>query len=177
VTLDETTHRDTANSESKEDRMEATRKLGLVFCMAILVVTFGSPVKADEHDKLTILTFSAPVELPGNVVLSAGTYVFKILDIPSTRNVVEILNQEQTQICATILTIPAERLRQTDKTIVEFYQPGPSAPSALKSWFYPGNTQGQEFVYPRARAAELTNTAIRSVTVSSSNLTSSHEQP
>jgi hypothetical protein len=28
-------------------------------------------------------------------------------------------------------------------------------PEALKAWFYPGNTWGQEFVYPKQRAIQL----------------------
>src|ERR1700736_3626037 len=101
--------------------MKTARKLGLLFCAAILIATFGSSAKADEFNKLTIFTFSAPVELPGDVVLSAGTYVFKLLDTAGNRSIVQILDQEQSQLYATILTISAERFRPTDKTMVEFY--------------------------------------------------------
>jgi hypothetical protein len=174
VTLGESTHRDTANTESEEDGMKTARKLGMLFCMAILIVTFSSSAKANEFDKLTIFTFSAPVELPGDVVLSPGSYVFKLLD---ERNIVEILDQQQTEVYAIILTVPAERPRPADKPTVEFYQSTAGAPNALKTWFYPGDNYGQEFVYPRARAAELAKTATRPVSVSSSNSTSSQAQP
>ena len=157
--------------------MKTMRKSGLLFCMAILIVIFSSSAKADEFDKLTIFTFSAPVELPGDIVLSTGTYVFKLLGISGNRNVVQILDQEQTQVYATILTISAERLRPTDKTIVEFYETAGGAQNALKTWFYPGEISGQEFVYPRARAAELAKTAKQRATVIASNLTSSQRQP
>jgi hypothetical protein len=33
-------------------------------------------------------------------------------------------------------------------------RPG-NSPDALKAWFYPGESTGQEFVYPKARAVEL----------------------
>jgi hypothetical protein len=177
VNLDEGTHRDTANTESEEDGMKTARKLGLLFCMAILIVTFSSSAKADEFDKLTIFTFSAPVELPGNVVLSPGSYLFKLLDGPGERNIVQIFDEDQTEIYATILTVPAERPRPADKTTVEFYQSTAGAPNALKTWFYPGDNSGQEFIYPRARAAELAKTTKQPVSVISSNLTSSHAQP
>jgi len=169
VTLDESTHRGAANTESEEDGMITARKLGLLFCMAILAVTFSSPAKADEFDKLTVFTFSAPVELPGGVVLSPGSYVFKLLDDAGDRNVVEILDQEQTQVYATILTVPAERPRPADKSTVEFYQSAAGAPNALKTWFYPGDSYGQEFVYPRARTAELAKIAKQPVSIGSSN--------
>ena len=157
--------------------MKTMRKSGLLFCMAILIVTFTPSAKADEFDKLTIFTFSAPVELPGDVVLSSGTYVFKLLDTAGARNVVQIFDQEQTELYATILTISAERVRPADKTTVEFYQSTAGAPNALKTWFYPGDSSGQEFVYPRAREAELAEIAKQPVSVSSSNSPSSQAQP
>jgi hypothetical protein len=157
--------------------MKATRKLGLLFCTAILIATFGSSAKADEHDKLTIFTFSEPVELPGDVVLSSGTYIFKLLDVSGDRNVVQILDQEQTRVYATILTVPTERPRPTDDTVVEFYETADGPQNAIKAWFYPGETSGQEFIYPKARAAELADTAKQAVTVQISNLTSLQAQP
>src|ERR1700730_9165394 len=152
--------------------MRATRIVGILFCMAMVVATFGSSVKAEEFDKLTIFTFSEPVELPGNVVLSSGTYVFKLVDTAGTRNAVQVFDQEQTELYATILTISAERLRPTDNTTLAFYTAIASSPNALKTWFYPGDSNGQEFVYPRARAAELAKTSKQPATILSSNLTS-----
>jgi hypothetical protein len=46
------------------------KRLGTAICCAVLVA--GLPAMADEWNKKTILTFSAPVELPG-IVLPAGT--------------------------------------------------------------------------------------------------------
>ena len=40
--------------------------------------------KADEWNKKTVVTFSAPVEVPGKV-LPEGTYVFKLADSQSNR--------------------------------------------------------------------------------------------
>jgi hypothetical protein len=180
VTFAESANRDTANTESEEDQMKATRrfgKLGLLFCMAILMATFGSPARADESNKLTIFTFSAPVELPGDIVLSAGTYVFKLLDVTGDRNVVQILDQDQTKVYAIIFTIPVERLHPADQTIVQFYETANGPQNALKTWFYPGEISGQEFVYPKGRASELAKITKQPVTVISSNLTSPKAQP
>jgi hypothetical protein len=157
--------------------MKTARKLGLLFCMAILIVTFSSSAKADNFDKLTIFTFSASVELPGDVVLSPGSYVFKLLDNPGNRNIVQILDRDQSQVYATILTVPTERPRPTDNTVVEFYETADGPQNALKAWFYPGETSGQEFVYPRARAAELADSAKQPVSVISSNMSSPQAQP
>ena len=59
-------------------------------------------MNADTWDQLTTVTFSAPVEIPGQVLL-AGTYVFKLLDSPSDRSIVQIFNKDQTKLFATVL--------------------------------------------------------------------------
>ena len=48
----------------------------LIACAALVT---GLPVRADEGNQKTTLTFSEPVELPG-IVLPAGKYVFKLVE-------------------------------------------------------------------------------------------------
>jgi hypothetical protein len=88
-------------------------------------------------------------------VLPAGTYVFKILDSLSDRHIVQIFNQDETTIYATILAIPNYRLKATDKTVITFRERAAGEPEALRAWFYPGRNWGEEFVYPKAKAMEL----------------------
>src|SRR5581483_11975252 len=97
---------------------------------------------------------SQPVELP-NIVLPAGTYVFRLLDVPSSRHVVQVFDAEETHLYTTILAIPNSRLTPTDKTVMPFKERAPGMPQAMHAWFYPGDSFGQEFVYPKERAAEL----------------------
>src|ERR1700756_530851 len=47
--------------------------------LVLLGALFVRNVRADEWDKKTIVSFSAPVQIPGTV-LPAGTYVFKVAD-------------------------------------------------------------------------------------------------
>jgi len=121
---------------------------------------FVPSAKADESDRKTVVSFSAPVEIPGVHlagwgVLPAGTYVFKIFDSQSDRHIVQIFSQDETTVYATILAIPNYRLRATDKTVMTFRERPLGQPEALRAWFYPGRNWGEEFVYPKARAIEL----------------------
>ena len=118
-------------------------------------LAFLPSVKADGWNKKTVVTFSQPVEIPGGIVLPAGTYVIKLLDSLSNRHIVQIFNQDQTHIYATILAIPNWRLDVTDKTVMTFGERAAGDPQAIRSWFYPGDNFGQEFVYPKRRAVEL----------------------
>ncbi len=134
----------------------------------VAALAFAPAMKADEWNRSTTITFSGPVEIPGVHlagwgVLPAGTYVFKILDSQSDRHIVQIFNQDQTQIYATILAIPNYRLTATDKTVMTFRERPAGQPEALRAWFYPGRNWGEEFVYPKAKAIELakqTNTPV-----------------
>jgi hypothetical protein len=130
-----------------------------IVALAVLVFVSLLPTfaRADQWDKKTLITFSQPVEIPGRV-LPAGTYVFKLLDSASNRHVVQIFNQDQTQIITTILAIPNYRLNPTGETVVNFAERPTRAPQALKAWFYPGDNFGQEFAYPKSRALELART-------------------
>jgi LPXTG-motif cell wall-anchored protein len=140
--------------------MSFLRAAPAVLCVAFLGAAISPIAKADEWDKKTVVTFSAPVEIPGVHlegwgILPAGTYVFKLLDSTSDRHIVQILNQAQTKVYATILAIPNYRLRATDKTVITFNERPAGQPEALRAWFYPGRNWGDEFVYPKERAVAL----------------------
>jgi hypothetical protein len=81
--------------------------------------------------------------------------VFRLLDALSDRNVVQIFNEDESHLYATILAIPNYRLQATDKTVMPFAERRAGAPQAIRAWFYPGDNFGQEFVYPKVRAVEL----------------------
>jgi hypothetical protein len=135
-----------------------------VSCMALMGAILAPSAKADDWNRKTVMTFSGPVEIPGVhltgwAVLPAGTYVFKILDSQSDRHIVQIFNQDETMIYATILAIPNYRLKATDKTVVTFTERPAGEPEALRAWFYPGRNWGEEFVYPKARAIVLAKAA------------------
>jgi len=128
-----------------------------VLCLALVALAVPSWTRADEWNKKTIVTFSGPVEIPGvgAQVLPAGTYVFKLLDSASDRHIVQIFNERGDHVYATILAIPNYRLRATDETVMTFRERAVGEPKAIRAWFYPGRTWGEEFVYPKSRAIEL----------------------
>jgi len=128
-----------------------------ICCLALVTLAFPPRGNADEWNKKTTVKFSAPVEIPGvgAQVLPAGTYVFKLLDSQSDRHIVQIFNVRMDHVYATILAIPNYRLKPTDRTVMTFRERAAGDPEAIRAWFYPGNTWGQEFVYPKKRAIEL----------------------
>jgi hypothetical protein len=110
--------------------------------------------KADAFNQKTIFTFSGPVEIPGRV-LGAGTYVFKLADTQSDRDIVQVFNKNENKLYGTFLTIPDTRTKPAGKAVVTFDERASGSPEAVKVWFYPGDSYGHEFVYPKAKAVEL----------------------
>lgn len=132
-------------------------------CIALTGVILLPSVHADDWDRKTTVKFSQPVEIPGVHlegwgVLPAGTYVFKILDSASDRHIVQIFDEKETTVYATILAIPNYRLKTTDKTVITFSERPAGQPEALRAWFYPGRQWGEEFVYSKEKALELAKT-------------------
>jgi len=134
------------------------RKAIYAVLVTVFLALFGTlitpNVRADEQNKKTVMTFSQPIEIPGQI-LPAGTYTFKLLDSLSDRHIVQIWDADGTHLITTVLAINNVRLRPTGKTVVKFAERSGDNPEALKAWFYPGDNFGQEFVYPRQRATQL----------------------
>jgi hypothetical protein len=141
--------------------MKSLIKCFIILCTLAVCFFVLPTASADDWNRKTIVTFSAPVEVPGvgAQVLPAGTYVFKILDSLSDRHIVQIFNKDQTHVFTTILAIPNYRLRATDKTVITFKERAQGEPEAIRAWFYPGHQWGEEFVYDKTKALDLAKVA------------------
>jgi len=125
----------------------------LLLCVALLIFLAPS-VRADQWDKRTEVTVAETIQVPGTV-LAPGVYVFKLLDSPSNRHIVQVFNGDGTELLTTILAIPNYRLEPTGKTAITFWEMPPGQPRAVRAWFYPGDNFGQEFAYPRTTAVTI----------------------
>jgi hypothetical protein len=115
--------------------------------MSLMSSVFVPSLKASESDKKTIITISQPVAVQGTI-LPAGQYVLKIQDSFSSQDIVYIFNSEETRLITTVLAIHAYRLQPTGKSEFSFYESPAGQPAALRTWFYPGDNSGFEFLQP-----------------------------
>jgi hypothetical protein len=127
--------------------------LGIGFALALFGFAWAPAARADEWNRATKITFSQPVEIAGHV-LPAGTYLFKIAD-SNDRHIVQIFSADGKTVIATVMTVPDYRLKATSETVIRFREVPAGSPEAVRAWFYPGQTNGEEFVYPKRRAIEL----------------------
>lgn len=103
--------------------------------------------RADQWDRKTILKVGQTIQVE-DTVLPPGTYVLKLYNSLSERHVVQIFNEDQSQIIDTVLARPKERLQATGKSEFTFWETPAGTARAMRAWFYPGDLIGQEFGYP-----------------------------
>jgi len=125
--------------------------------VAVLIGSTMTPAMADEWNKETRLEIDEPLEIPGRV-LSPGTYIFKLLDSNSGQNVVEVFSEDSSgnqKFVTTIFAISAYKMETPDKPIIGLEERAAGSPKAIRSWFYPGDNFGREFVYPKVDHMEV----------------------
>ena len=123
--------------------------------LAMLVSVAPLISRADDYDKKTIVKIDQPTEVPG-IILAPGTYVIKLLNSSSDRHIVEIMNEKMDHLYALTFAVAAAKVEPKGKTVLTFYEGTQGRPQAMRRWFWPGDTNGQEFVYPKNQASEIT---------------------
>ncbi|HXB70309.1 MAG TPA: LPXTG cell wall anchor domain-containing protein [Candidatus Acidoferrales bacterium] len=125
-------------------RMALTVACGIAFAAGI--GTFQA--KGDAWDKKTILTVNQTIQVR-DTVLEPGQYVLKLYNSNSERHIVQIFNADQSHLINTVMAIPKQRMEPTGDTQFQFWETPSGTARAMRAWFYPGDTIGQEFPYPK----------------------------
>jgi len=142
---------------NEEDEM-LSKKVFTSICAAgaLCAALTAAPAFAQQPlDSRTEFTFNTPVELPG-VTLPPGTYVFRFVDATTGRKVMQVQAKDaSSKTYGLFLTISAQRPKPSDDAELRFLETPAGAPAAIKTWWYPGNTIGREFIYPKSQARRL----------------------
>jgi hypothetical protein len=139
--------------------------------MWFVVLALTSPLQegySTEWNKKSTLSTDRQVEFPG-IVLEPGTYVIRLKEGAEKRSIVEIRNQDERQILATVLAIPDHRQRPDDNSEFVYFNSASGEPQPVRTWFFSGDLIGLEFVYPKARAKEIAKASDDHVMASNSN--------
>ena len=139
--------------------MTSIRKVALACAAASLLMVSANASAQGPANQDTFFTFSQPVELP-NKTLPAGKYFFQLVDSASNRHLVKVMSEDKKELHATLMAIPYySNERPSDEPTVRFMETPANAAAAntnaIRMWFYPGNSVGHEFIYPRSQALRL----------------------
>jgi hypothetical protein len=140
----------------------------LIAFVVAFVLFFEVSAHADMSDQATQITFSQPVQIPGQV-LPAGTYWFLLANISEQQDVVQIYNSDRSKLYATLETATIESQEATGHTVVKLAEQESSKPDALVAWFYPGETTGHEFLYPKDQEKQLSQDSQQTVVATPSS--------
>ena len=126
-----------------------------VCLFAVLAVFSSTSASAQTFDQRTSFTFSQPVALPG-VTLPAGKYTFRIVDTNTSRRIVQVLDADRKPV-AMLMTLPVMSEIVPSDPEVRFTETRAGVPYALDAWWYPGDTLGRQFIYPKQQRAKMAN--------------------
>lgn len=132
--------------------------LRLACAVVLLSSIIVMPGAAQTFDRRTLFTFTGPVAMPG-VTLPAGQYLFRIADPDTSAKVVQVLSADGSKPYGLFFSYPADRSEPSDKPEVRFMETARGMPAAIKTWWYPGERRGYEFIYPKDQATKLAKSA------------------
>ena len=137
---------------------------------AVLLIAASPPLAARQWSDTAVLTFSAPVRVPG-AILPAGTYRFELLDPSSSADVVKITDRQTAKVYALTPAIPTIRPDRTEDVVLLFTATDTGSMPAIRGWFPPGRRHGYLLVYDNDEArllADRTKSVVLSRNVSDS---------
>ena len=86
-----------------------------------------------------------------------------------------MLNADGTKPYGLFFTIPAERFEPASAPEVRFMETAAGMPAAIKTWWYPGERTGYEFIYPKEQARRLAMGASQPVLTTQAQTTTTEQ--
>jgi len=132
-----------------------TRHLrGTLLALGAALMLSTTTATADEWNQETILTINQPMVVPG-ATLAPGTYIFKLADGDAGRTVVNIFRESDRELMATAQTVRMHRTERTGDIVLKLALAEDGTGPTMKGWFYPGRSDGHEFLYPKEQARAI----------------------
>lgn len=126
---------------------------------AIATLIAAAPTRsalAQSQPEAATFVVTEPLDV-GTITLQPGTYVIKVVKIDSNKDMLRVMDAEQTKIYTTVLTRPYPitmgEVIPENRYVVWSTPPG--QPRVLRTWFASDRSIGHEIVYSQRRAGEL----------------------
>ena len=127
-----------------------TRRLSFLTALVALFALAGgvsSTHALTPANRLTYLTFSEPVALPG-VTLAPGVYAFELADPTTSANVVSVRDKARTKAYFMGFTQRIDRPRgMADTGAVSFGEASRGQARPIVAWYPPDSDTGLKFLY------------------------------
>ncbi len=144
--------------------------LGAVCAATTLALLAPGVASAQPANKRTLFTFSGTVEMPG-VSLPAGKYEFRIANEDTSRDIIQVRSADGKKSYGLFTTHQSERVTPANDAEVRFMEAAAGTPPAIRTWWYPGERTGYEFVYPKQQARRIAQRTRQNVLTTKSETT------
>jgi hypothetical protein len=143
------------STAEKEDYVMTKHLRGAMLASAAALVwcLSASTATADDYNRRTILTIDQPLIVPG-ATLTPGTYTFILGNPETSRDVVNILREDGTPVISAHVTRVSRNNDNRDLALFVALNENGAMPM-MKGWFYPGDRDGYQFVYPMEQARTM----------------------
>lgn len=139
--------------------MKEMMKLFAVGAFALLI---AAPAAFAQINEISPLPVTEPIDV-GGTILQPGNYVIRLAPRDVNRNIVQVLNADQSEVIASVLTIPHQSApgEEKENTTFVFYPAGDGSMRALRTWYAPDAVSqgGHDIVYEQTRATQLAKLA------------------
>jgi hypothetical protein len=147
--------------------MKFAKIASVALALPLALLMLVPAAHASVANQMSRLTFNRAVQLPGDTVLPAGTYWFKIVNNKALPNAVVIYNKTRTKVEAAELTETAYRAKPRGRTELTLAGGSGNQPPMIVKWFYPGMDYGHQFVYSQRAQRRIAEEGTRNVVAKS----------
>jgi hypothetical protein len=134
--------------------MKRINPLSVAAPVAFLLLAAAPKMFSDDYDKKTDVTISEPIQVPG-AILQPGKYMFILLNSSSDRHIIEVKSEDGSKLYSMSFATAARRVFPTSDVVLTFYETPEGTPPAVRQWFWPGDYDGQEFLYSHQDALRI----------------------
>jgi hypothetical protein len=131
-----------------QGRLIGERKMQIRRLLTFLALAASPALQALNPPRSFVMKTTEPVVV-SNTLLPPGSHVWRLMDSQSNLHIVQISNEATHRVEAVILAIPAYRESVTDTDQVQFWETPVGYARAVRGWFRPGESFGQEFPYSK----------------------------
>jgi hypothetical protein len=122
------------------------RRIVLIAVVVALASVFATAsMHAGPLSRINHLTFSGAVRLPGNILLTPGSYTFEAGPQGNDLDIVRVMTRDGRRVMYTGFTTAVTRPARGP--MVSFGEAPAGAPQPISVWYQDGGTNGHQFRY------------------------------